>query len=139
MLGKWVRAQRLWRGWSQAVLAEKVGVTPQAISLLEQGKRANPGGQTLTRLAQAFEITLDDLLIEAGLASEQQATQGAAEAVEQATIDELLSILPALTPADRQRLVNTARAWAGRDAQYAPQRATRARATANPQSKPDNP
>lgn len=65
MFGEWLRAERERRGWSQQQLADRVGVTQQAIYLLERGKRPNPGGKMLAGLARAFGISIDDLLVAA--------------------------------------------------------------------------
>ncbi len=49
------------RGLNQAALAQLAGLTPQAISLLEKGKR-RPLMDTCERLAAALNVDLDELL-----------------------------------------------------------------------------
>lgn len=56
-----VRDLRKARGWSQAVLAERSGVSLNHVSLIEQAKRV-PGIDVALRLASALGITLDALV-----------------------------------------------------------------------------
>jgi transcriptional regulator with XRE-family HTH domain len=56
-----VRAVRGFRGYSQAELAERTGLSRQYVSELEQGKRPKPRGETLERLAEALDVTADQL------------------------------------------------------------------------------
>lgn len=67
LFGTWLRQERKRLYGSQENLAEAVGVSPQAISLLEQGKRGLPRGETLARLARALHVTTDELFQRAGL------------------------------------------------------------------------
>ena len=60
-VAKSVSAYRLIRKLSQAELAEKCGVTQQAINRIEQGD-AMPSLKMLEALAQAFEIKPSALL-----------------------------------------------------------------------------
>ena len=55
-----LRLARVARGWSQAELAERVGVTRQTIGLIEAG-RYNPSLKLCLGLAQATERSLDEL------------------------------------------------------------------------------
>ena len=60
-IGKRIRQARVSRRWTQAVLAEKAGVEPSNISHIERGatKLSLP---TLIRLANAMEVTADELV-----------------------------------------------------------------------------
>lgn len=49
------------RGLMQAELAKQLGVTPQAISCYEQGKK-EPRLKTLIKLSKALDCSLDELL-----------------------------------------------------------------------------
>lgn len=49
------------RGWTQQVLADRSGVTRQAIAQYETGKRA-PGGDILVRLSAALGVSSTYLL-----------------------------------------------------------------------------
>lgn len=49
------------KGWNQAELARRVGVTQVSIWKFENGK-ANPNLETLVKLARALECSLDDLV-----------------------------------------------------------------------------
>lgn len=46
------------RGWSQAVLADKAGITQAMLSYLESGRK-EPGWQTVQLLAAALKIKTD--------------------------------------------------------------------------------
>lgn len=52
---------RLKKGISQAVIAEYLGVTKQAYSLYELGKR-EPDFEALLKIGEYFEVTVDYLL-----------------------------------------------------------------------------
>lgn len=49
---------RLAENWTRTDLAERTGLTPQAVRLLETGQRA-PGFETLIRLEHAFRRSLE--------------------------------------------------------------------------------
>ena len=52
------------RDMSQAELAKASGVTQQAISLIENQERTNPGIYTMIRLARALRCSVYDLIDE---------------------------------------------------------------------------
>jgi transcriptional regulator with XRE-family HTH domain len=81
--GRYVRAQRVALGLSQAEFAVRVGVAQQTLSALETGERA---GTALTRfrIAKALNSELDDMLDAAGA--------GAAEYESLALIAEVLGV-----------------------------------------------
>jgi transcriptional regulator with XRE-family HTH domain len=54
-----VKERRLARGWSQAQLAEKSGLSVRTIQRIETG--ANPGLETLTRLAAVLDVDVAEL------------------------------------------------------------------------------
>jgi transcriptional regulator with XRE-family HTH domain len=58
---KWYRAKI---GLSQDQLARKAGITYSTLTKLESGVNQNPKVKTLQQLAQALEVTLDDLMKE---------------------------------------------------------------------------
>ena len=60
-LGEKVRNLRETRGWSQAELAKRAGITKSAISTYEQGIRT-PSTDVLFSLAKAFCVSADYLL-----------------------------------------------------------------------------
>ena len=66
--GDWLRGQREARGWSQTYLAKQIGVTPQAINQLEQGKNKRPSTEAAIAMARVFEVGIDDVFVAAGLA-----------------------------------------------------------------------
>ena len=61
MLGVRIAALRRREGWSQAELAEKLGISPSAVGMYEQGRR-EPSAQLLVALARAFQVSTDYLL-----------------------------------------------------------------------------
>jgi transcriptional regulator with XRE-family HTH domain len=56
-----LRRHRTAANITQEDLAERTGLTPQAISLLERGERRRPHRYTVQRLAQALELEGGDL------------------------------------------------------------------------------
>lgn len=56
-----VRQLRTDRGWSQGRLAEEIGVSYPRISEIENGN-ANPKLHTISRIAEAFGVSVADLL-----------------------------------------------------------------------------
>lgn len=52
------------RGWTQQELADRSGISWGYIRLLEAGYRRNIQARTAIKLANAFGITIDDLLRE---------------------------------------------------------------------------
>lgn len=50
------------KGWTQKKLAEKSKVSFSMISKLESGEKKNPSFETLTKIAEALEVSVNDLL-----------------------------------------------------------------------------
>jgi transcriptional regulator with XRE-family HTH domain len=71
-LGLKIRFLRQGKGWSLADLAEKSGVPKAYISDLENGAAGKPNIQYIFNIAEALDVTLDDLLKDA-TAKEQRA------------------------------------------------------------------
>lgn len=61
-LGKRIREERLNKGLTQEQLAEKVNISLNFMSLIENGK--NMSVQTLVNLANALDVSIDYLLME---------------------------------------------------------------------------
>ena len=59
-----IRSERLKRGWSCKYVAEKVGVSAEAIRLIETGER-DPSYPVLVKLEDLFGMTHRELLGEA--------------------------------------------------------------------------
>lgn len=51
------------RGWTQAELARRAGVSPSAISVIEQG-HANVSVDTLDKIARALKTTAPKMLVD---------------------------------------------------------------------------
>ena len=49
-------------GWSQQKLAAEASLSYNAITKIEQGAAKNPRMETLIKIADAFRITLDELV-----------------------------------------------------------------------------
>ena len=56
-----LREKREAKGWSQAELARRTGVSQQNISLMESGERPNPGIDTVDALANGLECSIYDI------------------------------------------------------------------------------
>lgn len=62
MLDQRIKQLRRKLGWSQQKLAEKAGLSYTVITKIEQGVAKRPTIQTMVKLADAFEISLDELV-----------------------------------------------------------------------------
>jgi Zn-dependent peptidase ImmA (M78 family)/DNA-binding XRE family transcriptional regulator len=62
-IGARIRRFRRQAGWTQSELARRAGITQEAVSSIESGKRS-PGLDVVTRMANAFGVTVDYLLRE---------------------------------------------------------------------------
>ena len=62
MLPKRLKELRKEKGWSQQKLAEKTGLSFNAITKIEQGLAKHPTLKTLLRLADVFNVSLDELV-----------------------------------------------------------------------------
>ena len=61
MLGARIAALRHDRGWSQAELAQQLGISTSAVGMYEQGRR-EPSAELLVTLAEKFRVSTDYLL-----------------------------------------------------------------------------
>ena len=62
MFDKRLKQLRKKTGWSQQKLAEKAGVSYNTITKIEQGAATMPTIQTMIKIADAFGISLDELV-----------------------------------------------------------------------------
>jgi transcriptional regulator with XRE-family HTH domain len=62
MLDKRVKELRKQRGWTQQKLAEKAGLAFNTITKIEQSLAEHPNLKTLLKLADAFGVSLDELV-----------------------------------------------------------------------------
>lgn len=62
MLEQRIKRLRKKSGWSQQKLAEKAGLSYTVITKIEQGVAKRPSIQTMVKLADAFQIGLDELI-----------------------------------------------------------------------------
>jgi transcriptional regulator with XRE-family HTH domain len=61
MVDKKLKALRKEKGWSQQKLAEKAGLSINAVTKIEQGLAESPTLKTLVKLADALGVSLDEL------------------------------------------------------------------------------
>jgi len=94
-LGKKLAHLRSQRNWKQKDLAEKLGVNPKQLVRWENDQ-TRPRPRALEELAQAFEVKVEDLLMESPL--------GPLEELDDPELRELLSFLPKLGPHKREAL-----------------------------------
>lgn len=62
MLSKKLKELRKKRNWTQQKLAEKAGLSFNAVTKIEQGAAEYPTLRTLLKLADAFGVSLDELV-----------------------------------------------------------------------------
>ena len=62
MVAKRLKELRKERNWTQQKLAEKAGLSFNAITKIEQGAAKHPTLKTLLKLADAFGVSLDFLV-----------------------------------------------------------------------------
>ena len=62
MIAKILKELRKKAGWSQQKLAEKASLSYNTITKIEQGAATMPTIQTMIKIADALNITLDELV-----------------------------------------------------------------------------
>jgi len=62
MLSEKLKQLRKEKGWSQQKLAEKTGLSFNAITKIEQGLAKHPTLKTLVKIADVFGISIDELV-----------------------------------------------------------------------------
>ena len=90
-IGERIRELRNQRGWSQAILAEKSGVEPSNISHIERAatKLSLP---TLINIANALEVTLDELVYGNLVKSDHISVKIIDELVSDCSSEELMAV-----------------------------------------------
>ena len=66
-IGETLKALRTQRGWGQAELAQRAGITQPVISVLESGRQDTARSDTLVKLAEALEVEVGDFFAEGGV------------------------------------------------------------------------
>ena len=61
IFGKQLKELRTEKGYTQRTLAEKLGISPSAVGMYEQGRR-EPDNEMLSKLCYILETTTDNLL-----------------------------------------------------------------------------
>ena len=62
MLSKKIKELRKKSGWSQQRLAEETGLSYSVVTKIEQGTAKKPTIQTMVKIADAFGVSLDELV-----------------------------------------------------------------------------
>ena len=62
MLAKKIKKYREKNKWSQQKLAEETGLAYTTITKIEQGVATNPRMETLVKIADALQISIDELI-----------------------------------------------------------------------------
>jgi transcriptional regulator with XRE-family HTH domain len=88
--GTRVRAARLARGWSQADFAERIGLSPNYVGIIERAEKV-PGLDTVEAVARTLELNPGELLGE--------------EPVDEAWVRQLVAMAQAVPPAKRGALL----------------------------------
>lgn len=101
-VGKWVKTERERRGWSQTELAQRASIVQSYLSRLEGSDRTKPSPDVLQRLANAFGVTVNEML---QLEEISEKTNDLASVV-----GEITDILRDLTPNERFAVLEHARA-----------------------------
>lgn len=73
-LSSYIRELREKMGLQQNQLAEKAGISPAALSLIENGERKRPTLVVLRKLATALEIDVVELMVNGGLIDPEEAS-----------------------------------------------------------------
>lgn len=124
-----IKRLRADRGWKQAELARRTGFPQGTIAKFETGRVDNPTQDTLIKLAAAFEISVPELLREAGIAMRVRPDLAPSIAeladlgVPPEELAELAAIWGDLPAEDRQIMLTTMRAMQERHNRRAPKHA----------------
>jgi transcriptional regulator with XRE-family HTH domain len=138
MFGKWVKAERDRRGWSQSETARRAGITSQAVNQLERGKVRSPNAETAAGFARAFGMTESEMYQAAyGNAVTETIGQLQGEGVPADVLTELEQAAPDLSPTQWGIVVAVVRDMAGRKPTRRPQRAQRAESPTEPEQEDD--
>jgi transcriptional regulator with XRE-family HTH domain len=62
MLSRKIKDLRKKAGWSQQKLAEETGLSYSVVTKIEQGTAKQPTIQTMIKIADAFGVSLDELV-----------------------------------------------------------------------------
>lgn len=106
MIGERLKRLRQERGLTQAELAERLGVSPSAVGMYEQGRR-EPDGAVLARIAAVLRCSADELLDVTGPSEVSDVIDGFARTLESQR--GLMYDGAPLTREDRQKLVEAIR------------------------------
>lgn len=97
VLGRNIARLRQQHRWSQRELAEKLDVHQTLVFRWEKGL-ANPKGETVLRMAEVLEATIDELI------AEEEASTPEANPLEDAELKRLLGLVSSFEDQDRNAL-----------------------------------
>lgn len=123
--GEAVKRLREARDWTQRELSDRADMPQATISRMERGVNDNPTQRTLEKLAEAFDISVSQLLVEAGIVLPPDVAALQGSAVPDASLVELARIWGDLTDEDRQTALSVTRSLWERSARYRAQRLER--------------
>jgi transcriptional regulator with XRE-family HTH domain len=115
-LGEIIRRQRELNAHSMREFARMVGISNPYLSQIERGLRA-PSEQVLEAIAQSLETSADALYEQAGMSPDEQ--------VEESETVAAIKADDALTPRQRQALIQVYEAFAGQSGRRSPRRRPR--------------
>ena len=101
---EWLQKAMLERGWSQADLSAKSGISEPHISKIVNGRR-KIGVDACNAIAKAFNMPPEQVLRIAGLIDQAPGTEG-----QDITIGEWIMLYMMSTPEERERMLAQARA-----------------------------
>jgi transcriptional regulator with XRE-family HTH domain len=102
LLGARLRARREALGWSQAQLAEAVGVTPNYVGVVERGEKL-PTLETVEAFGRALGVRIAQLLVEDAPDSWADEAAALASAVPVSHRELVIALLRAVVAEARQR------------------------------------
>lgn len=106
--GSLVRTWRERRGYSQQALAERVGVSPSYVTLIENGQRGkNPSRELAIAFAQALAAPVIDFL----RAANRLTDDDVAALKERPSVEEVIRADPHLREDQRRILIDLYRSW----------------------------
>lgn len=92
-VGKQIKHYRKAKGWTQAELAEKLGLKRSALGAYEEG-RSEPRLETLVAMAQRFNVSLDTLVVGAADQPMENAPRVLTVTVDRTSDSERIAVVP---------------------------------------------
>ncbi len=58
-IGQWIQRERKKKGWTQAMLGDRAGISRQTVSKIEQGRWASVAMASFYRMISALDLEID--------------------------------------------------------------------------------